>query len=135
MDAVMVKYSENDAHHEKKIAGITNYFLDQFEMRPELVHVFITQISRSTENLTPERLSGFKRFMTQVEGIMEQGQNDGFLRDDIKARYLTYVFLGSVETFLSAMVLENQTLKGRKQKKRIADAILNLFLNGARPSK
>lgn len=122
----------DDSSIEEKLGAVISYFLDQYDARPNLVHIFITQISRSSENLTPMRLSDFKRFMQKTETIIAKAQAEGVLRTDCKARYLTYVFLGAMETFLSAMVLENQPLKGKSQKLRIQEALLKLFLDGAR---
>jgi len=115
-----------------RLNQIIYYFLDQYQMNPELVNIFITEISRSTSNLTKERLNYFKRFMDLTDSIMEEGQRTGFLRKDFKKRYLTYIFLGALETFVSAMVLVDQRIKGDDQKQRIAKSILEIFLNGAR---
>ena len=73
----------------------------------------------------------FKRFFDRTERMMAQAQSAGTLRSDIRARYLTYIFLGSLESFLSTMVLEKQPLTGRSQKKRIASGLLEVFFNGA----
>ncbi|MCA1959725.1 MAG: TetR/AcrR family transcriptional regulator [Desulfomonile sp.] len=116
----------------EKLAAIINYFFDLYETRPNLVHIFVTDISRSTNNLTPERLNCFKRFFDRIERIIVGGQSEGTIRSDIRARYLTYIFVGSLEGFLSTMVLENQPIKGPEQKQRIANGLLEVFFNGAR---
>jgi TetR/AcrR family transcriptional regulator, fatty acid metabolism regulator protein len=116
-----------------KLGAIVGYFLDQYEKNPDMVHIFITEISRSSANLTPSRLKWFRIFMTRTEEIMAQAQTGNALRPDIKPTYLTYIFLGSLETFVSTMVLQNHPIKGLKQKQRIAAALLEVFLNGARP--
>ena len=54
--------------------------------------------------------------MDRTEKIIAQAQAKKALRADVKARYLTYFFLGALESFVSAMVLENQPLKGPGQK-------------------
>jgi AcrR family transcriptional regulator len=117
---------------EEKLGAIVDYFLDLYEKRPNLVHIFITEISRSTANLTTAHLDYFKVFFKKTEKIMAWGQSQGTLRSDVKARYLTYIFLGALEGFVSAMVFENQPFKGQDQKTRIARGILNVFFNGAR---
>lgn len=116
----------------EKLERIIEYFLDTYQKEPELVNVFITEISRSSTNLTPIRLEHFKSFMSMTEEVMEEGQDQGILRNDLKARYLTTIFLGSLETFVSTMVLANQKIHGNAQKNRIAGGILEVFLNGAR---
>jgi TetR/AcrR family transcriptional regulator, fatty acid metabolism regulator protein len=130
---MMDQSEEKSPSPEKKLGDIVHYFLDVYEKRPNMVHIFITEISRSSSNLTPDKLEWFKIFMNRTAKIMMEGQSSKVLRADIKAMYLTYIFLGALETFLSTMVLENQPLKGRTQKQRIADAILEVFFNGARP--
>jgi TetR/AcrR family fatty acid metabolism transcriptional regulator len=130
--ALMEELEAQTVSSREKLAAILDHFLSEYEARPELVHIFVTEISRSTPNLTPERLEFFKEFFRRTERIITQGQRDGVLRKDMKARYLTYIFVGAMEGFLSAMVLANQPLKGNSQKQNIASALLDVFFNGAR---
>jgi len=116
----------------KKLRLIINYFLDTYQSNHELVNIFITEISRSTTNLTRNRLDCFKEFMSLTDKVIVEGQEKEVLRRDFKARYLTYIFLGALETFVSAMVLVDQRIKGDSQKERIAESILEVFLNGAK---
>lgn len=116
---------------EEELGIIIGYFLDQYEKRPDLVHIFITEISRSSANLTPERRETFREFITNTYAVINRGQASKALRSDIKAWHLTYIFLGSLETFVSLLVLEGRPLKGRAEKQRIATALLEVFLKGA----
>jgi len=116
----------------KKLRLIINYFLETYQSNHELVNIFITEISRSTSNLTRSRLDCFKEFMSLTDNVIAEGQEKEILRRDFKARYLTYIFLGALETFVSAMVLVDQRIKGNRQKERIAESILEVFLNGAK---
>ena len=118
---------------EDKLGVIAAYFLDQYEVRPDLVHLFITEFSRSTPNLTPERLNRFKGLMASTEKIITKGQEDGLIRSDLRPRYLTYFFLGSLEALISTMVLENQPLKDSEHKKRLTRAVMTMFFEGALP--
>ena len=61
---------------------------------------------------------------------MLDGQQQGVLRKDIRANYLTYLFLGSIDTFLSVMILGNEKLNEARQQ-RFTEGILNVFLHGA----
>lgn len=131
--AQMEACDTNHQRVEDKLGALVEYFLDQYEKRPDLVHIFITEISRSSTNLTPPRLKYFKSFMDRVETMLSNAQAENTVRSDVKPRYLTYIFLGAVETFVSTMVLENHPLRGRNQKQRIADSLLTVFFNGARP--
>ena len=118
---------------EEKLAAIINFFLDMYEKRTDLVYIFVTEISRSTSNLNPDTLKWFKIFLARTEKIIAMGQSEKILRSDVKAKYLTHILLGSLETFISTMVVDNQTLKSSKQKQRIGTALLEVFLNGASP--
>ncbi len=129
---LMDTLTTTDMELSEKLGQIIEYFLSTYQENPELVNIFITEISRSTTNLTGPRLNHFKKFMSLTQAVMEEGQEKGFLRSDFKARYLTYIFLGALETFVSAMVLVDQKIKGEIQKKKISDSILEVFLNGAR---
>ena len=129
---LMEDLSEGRYEVREKLRRIILYSLNTYQENPELVNIFITEISRSTTNLTSDRLNHFKKSMTLTEGVVVEGQRTGILRKDIKARYLTYIFLGSLETFISTMVLSDQEIKGDSQKERIADSILEVFLNGAK---
>jgi TetR/AcrR family fatty acid metabolism transcriptional regulator len=121
---------EHDVH--KKLRHIIDHFLDTYQSNPELVNIFITEISRSTTNLTLNRLDHFKKFMSLTEAVIAEGQDKGILRGDFKARYLTNIFLGSLETFVTTMVFADQKIRGNTQKNKIAESILEVFLNGAR---
>ncbi len=119
----------------EKLGKIIDYFLGTYYQNPELANIFITEISRSTTNLTPDRLAHFKNFMEMTQEVIKEGQKQGILRTDFPSRYLTYIFLGSLETFISAMVLVDQRFKDIEQKKRVGEAILEVFLNGARDQR
>jgi len=129
---LMKDISEAPSNVQMKLRHIIDYFLDTYQDNPALVNIFITEISRSTSNLTADRLEYFKKFMALTEGIIAQGQKNETLRNDFKARYLTYIFLGALEAFVSTMVLADQNIKGDVQKERIAESILEVFLNGAK---
>jgi len=129
---LMAELHASHAQVQQKLGRVISYFLDTYHRSPELMNIFITEISRSSTNLTPERLEDFKRFMAETERVITEGQKRGVFRTDFKARYLTYIFLGSLEAFVSTMVLADQKLKGDGQKRRIAESILEIFVNGAR---
>jgi TetR/AcrR family fatty acid metabolism transcriptional regulator len=123
---------KNDEDFHAKLRGLILYFLNIYQKNPDLIHIFITRISRSTDNLTKTRMDDFKKFFSLAEAILILGQKKGVLRSDFEARYLTYIFLGALETFLTIMVLGDQKIKNDTQKERIADTILEVFLNGAK---
>ena len=132
---LMENISEGFYDVQGKLRQIIDYFLDTYQKEPELVNIFITEISRSTTNLNSYRLDHFKQSMSLTEKVIAEGQEKQLLRSDVKARYLTFMFLGAIETFLSTMVLVDQKFKGDAQKERIAQSILEVFLNGSKTRK
>ena len=129
---LMKDINEAQSDVQMKLRHIIDHFLDTYQDNPELVNIFITEISRSTSNLTADRLDYFTKFMSLTEAVITEGQENETLRKDFKARYLTYIFLGALDAFDSTMVLADQNIKGNAQKKRIAESILEVFLNGAK---
>ncbi|MEW6261582.1 MAG: TetR/AcrR family transcriptional regulator [Thermodesulfobacteriota bacterium] len=133
LDRLMDRLLEESPPARTSLEAIADYFLDQYIRRPDLVQVFITEISRSTANLTPDRLARFKNMMARTEEIIRLAQVNGHLRSDLKARYLTFFFLGAIETLLSTMVLDGQPLKTTKHKADLVGAVMTMFLEGAAP--
>jgi hypothetical protein len=84
-------------------------------------------------NLAPAPLKFFRAFIDRTEDIIARAQAQNTLRKDVKARYLTYIFLGAIEAFVSTMVIENYPIRGKTHKQRIALSLLTVFFNGARP--
>lgn len=122
----------NGEPFQTKLRELILYFLDTYQRQPDLMNIFITQISRSSTNMTQTRLDHFKKFIILTESILVQGQEKGVLRSDFEALYLTYIFLGALDTFLSVMVLGDQKIKNDAHKEKIAATILEVFLNGAK---
>ncbi len=129
---LMAEIDRSPADLRSQLRQVIDYFLNHYQRQPEMVNIFITEISRSTTNLSPARLEHFTSFMALTEELMAQGQRSGVLRTDLRARYLTFIFLGALETFISVMVLGDQPLTDERQKERIAESILEVFFNGAR---
>jgi TetR/AcrR family transcriptional regulator, fatty acid metabolism regulator protein len=130
--STMEQFQNRGVSPEEELDAIVGYFLDQYEKRPDLVHIVITEISRSSVNLTPDRLAVFKDFIGRTEKIVARGQGARVFRSDIRARYLTFIFLGALESFVSILVLEGRPIKGRGERQRIAVALQEVFLNGAK---
>lgn len=131
--SAMDDIEQNENGVANKLRAVATYFLDQYTERPDLLHFFIAEISRSTSNLSQARLRVFKRFIFRVENIIKAGQDSDELRNGIKARYLAYLFLGNLETVISSMVLDNQGIRDNEQKSRIVNELFDAFFYGAKP--
>ncbi len=120
-----------DATTEEKLRGIIHYLLSVYEKKPDQISIFVIEISRGFVDHADSRGKGkFGRLFDLCREIMEEGQKNGFLRNDIAARYLTYVFLGSIDTFLSVMILGGEKMNASREE-RISDGIAKVFFQGA----
>jgi len=125
--------SASESDFEKILNNIILFFLDTYDTNPNLMAIFITEVSRSSVYHTPRGLSKFRNMFVLFEEIMSIGQKKKVLRSDIATHYLTYIFLGAIEAFLSVVVLGNEKLT-QDRKNRAATSIISVFLNGAKCS-
>jgi AcrR family transcriptional regulator len=116
---------------EEKLVGIIRYILSVYGSKPNQISIFVTEVSRGfVYHAHTKGKDKFNRLFTLCREIIQEGQERGVLRNDIQAHYLTYVFLGSIDTFLSIMILGNETLTPGREK-RIIEGITQVFLHGA----
>lgn len=116
---------------EQKLVNIIRFFLDTYINKPDLIAIFVTEVSRSSVYHTPKGLANFQKTFKHFEDIMGAGQESGFLRKDIGTHYLTYIFLGAIEAFISVIVLGNESMTEERERRTI-NSIIQVFLNGAR---
>ncbi len=122
-------YSDEDI--KKKLVNIIEFFLNTYGQKPNLMSIFVSEVCRSSVYHTEEGLSKFMKFFGLCEQIMVQGQESGFLSKEVPPHHLTYIFYGAIETFISVMVLGKEPLT-RKRQERAKNAILQVFIDGAR---
>jgi len=116
---------------EEKLVGIIRYILSVYGSKPNQISIFVTEVSRGfVYHAHTKGRDKFNRLFTLCREIILEGQAKGVLRSDIQAHYLAYVFLGSIDTFLSVMILGNETLTTGREK-RIIEGITQIFLHGA----
>ncbi|HOO90992.1 MAG TPA: TetR/AcrR family transcriptional regulator C-terminal domain-containing protein, partial [Syntrophales bacterium] len=114
----------------EKLEHVIRFFLDMYTEKPNLVSIFITEVSRSSVYHTAKGLARFRSFFSLTEEIMVEGQTKGFLRRDIGPHYLTYIFLGAIEAFISVVVLGKEKVT-RERRDRTIKGIIEVFLDGA----
>ncbi|MBW2544012.1 MAG: TetR/AcrR family transcriptional regulator [Deltaproteobacteria bacterium] len=120
----------SDTECREKLENIIKFFLDTYAEEPNLVSIFVTEVSRSSVYHTAGGLAKFRTFFSLTEEIMREGQKKGFLRSDIGPHYLTYIFLGAIEAFISIMVLGKEEVT-RERRDRTINGIIKVFLFGA----
>ena len=116
---------------EEKLVEIIRYILKVYENKPNQISIFVTEVSRGfVYHADSKGKDKFNKLFSLCQDIMSEGQQNGFLRKDIQANYLTYLFLGSIDTFLSVLILGNEKITAARQK-RFTDGITNVFMHGA----
>lgn len=122
---------KSPATTEEKLMGIIGYLLGVYNDEPNQIALFVTEVSRGfVYHAHSKGQDKFNRLFALCREIIQEGQATGRLRGDIPARYLTYVFLGAIDTFLSVMILGKEPLTALRQK-RISHGIIQVFLHGA----
>lgn len=129
--AMIEKEIASPAPTMDKLVNIIEFFLETYGQKPNLVSIFVSEVSRSSVYHTEEGLSKFLKFFSLCEKIMLQGQESGFLSREVPPHHLTYIFYGAIETFISVMVLGKEPMT-RKRQERAKNAILQVFTDGAR---
>jgi len=122
---------KSDMSTEEKLVEIIRYILKVYENKPNQISIFVTEVSRGLiYHADSKGKDKFNKLFSLCQDIMSEGQQNGFLRKDIQANYLTYLFLGSIDTFLSVLILGNEKITAARQK-RFTDGITNVFMHGA----
>lgn len=122
---------KSDLSTEEKLVEIIRYILKVYENKPNQISIFVTEVSRGfIYHADSKGKDKFNKLFSLCQDIMSEGQQNGFLRKDIQANYLTYLFLGSIDTFLSVLILGNEKITAARQK-RFTDGITNVFMHGA----
>jgi TetR/AcrR family fatty acid metabolism transcriptional regulator len=125
----MLKHS--DMTTEEKLVGIIRYIFKVYETNSNQLSIYVTEVSRGFVYHTDTKgKDKFQKLFSLCKEIMLEGQQKGFLRNDIQANYLAYIFLGSIDAFLSVIILGNEKLNESRQK-RFTDGIRSVFLRGA----
>ena len=122
---------KSDMSTEEKLVEIIRYILKVYENKPNQISIFVTEVSRGfVYHADSKGKDKFNKLFSLCQDIMSEGQQNGFLRKDIQANYLTYLFLGSIDTFLSVLILVNEKITAARQK-LFTDGITNVFMHGA----
>jgi TetR/AcrR family fatty acid metabolism transcriptional regulator len=122
---------KSDMSTEEKLVEIIRYILQVYENKPNQISIFVTEVSRGfIYHADSKGKDKFNKLFSLCQDIMSEGQQNGFLRKDIQANYLTYLFLGSIDTFLSVLILGNEKITAARQK-RFTDGITSVFMHGA----
>jgi len=125
------KIQTSAAATKDKLESIVIYLLDMYATNPNLVEIYITEVSRGfIYHFESRGKENFLKLFSLCEEIISEGQKRGDLRTDISARYLMNIFLGSIDSFLSTMVFGKMNLRAA-QKEKMIKSILGVFFHGS----
>jgi TetR/AcrR family fatty acid metabolism transcriptional regulator len=120
---------------EDKLVSIAALLLNAYRVRPEWVKVFVLEIQRSSRFAEPGQIRAVGRLFQSIERILRAGQVAGELRGDLDPEVACYVFIGSLEIVITALVLDVVRLDPREQDLnayyvKVARTVVEIFLHG-----
>ncbi len=104
--AILRNIDRENSDLRTKLMAITSFFIDSYRQIPELMEVLVLEIVHSSRFLEDKNLEAFREAFSIMEGIFRRGQEAGTVRQDIDARVSSFLFLGSIETVLTARMLD-----------------------------
>jgi AcrR family transcriptional regulator len=117
---------------EERLREAANLFLSAYRRRPQLVEVLLLEFTRTSNFLEPVHLDRIGRAFAVVRGMLERGQEEGEVRNDLPADLLMLLFLGGVQ-----MIIQTQVLGVFEEPEQFeeqgAGLVTDAFLKGARP--
>jgi AcrR family transcriptional regulator len=112
-----------------RLQGAAHVFLASYRARPEVVELLLLEFMRTSKFLEPVQLERIGRAFDVVRRIVERGQKDGEVRDDIPADLLMLLFVGGLQMIIQTQVL--QVFRGPPGfDERGAELVTTAFLEG-----
>ena len=104
--AILRNIDRDNSDLRTKLLAIATFFIDSYRQVPDLMEVLVLEIIHSSRFLEDKNLDAFRESFRIMEGIFERAQDEGTLRKTMDARVSSFLFLGSVETILTARILD-----------------------------
>ena len=87
----------------EQLRKVAEILLRSWKRDPDLVRVLVLEVTRS--QLLAGEMDEIVASFSVIQAIVERGQADGSLRDDLDARLASYVFYGAIDELLTGWVL------------------------------
>ncbi len=104
--AILRNIDQDNGDLQTKLQAIAGFFIDSYRQLPELMEVLILEILHSSRFLEKENLAHFQEAFTIMEGIFRRAQKDGILAREVDPFLSSLIFLGSIETAITARILK-----------------------------
>jgi len=95
-------------HPDDKLAAILEATLTAMENDRKFAEVVTIELRQSSKFFTSTAMAAVIEFLDIITGVIEEGQRRGIYRDNIDARVVALVVLGSFENLLHAWVLSSK---------------------------
>ncbi|HPG25187.1 MAG: TetR/AcrR family transcriptional regulator [Spirochaetaceae bacterium] len=131
LDTVRV-IADDPRHVEQKLLSIAAVILSAYRQRPEWTKVLVFEIQRSERFAGKGRMQVVSELYDLITRILQEAQARGELRAELDAEIAATVFIGSLDTIVTARVFEIGRPAGEDAATyvRLARTVVDLFLNG-----
>jgi len=112
----------------EKLRRIALLHLERLGADRDLAVVFQVELRGSTKFMEEFSAAGFAEYLTLIRTTIEEGQQAGVFRGDLNANVVAKILFGALDEMATNWILSRRrySLEGD------ADAVVDLFLNGAR---
>jgi AcrR family transcriptional regulator len=94
---------QEDEPAREQLRQVTAILLRAWRRQPDLVRVLVREVARSPQ--VHLRAGELGEMVCAIERIVERGQAEGELRDDVDPRLVSWILYGAVEEILTGWVL------------------------------
>ncbi len=112
-----------------RLRRVADVFLSAYRRRPQVVELLLLEFTRMSKYLEPTQIDAVARAFAVVTRIIERGQAERELREDIPPGLLMLVFLGGVQHILQTQVL-GTFIAPAEFDTRGAEVLVDAFING-----
>lgn len=100
----IARISAQEIPATRKLAEISDYMLDTFIARPDIIKILVHEIVHSHHIPDLPQLEIVRRIIGQIENIFQAAIVSGELSKDADTRLLSFAFFGAIEMLLTALV-------------------------------
>lgn len=126
--AILRSIDQDNRDLRAKLLAIAGFFFDSYRQLPHLMEVLVLEIIHSSRFLEAENLEQFREAFVVMENIFKSEQERGVVAPQVNPRVASFLFLGSIETMLTAKILE--TLAGKTDLDALKASLVDQFLYG-----
>ena len=117
----------SDAPADEQLAAISKMLLRTWRNDPDLVTVMVREVARSPQLAAQVDVVG--EGFSVIQRVIERGQAEGSLRDDVDPRLASWILYGGLEEILTGWVM-GQLPDGDEEVARAERAVVDVVLGG-----